>query len=91
MLAIRVSRAYSRGMDDFKTNTEIAEGALAQAKEAVKGPSGLARALERDISPQAISQWKRVPAERVLEVERATGISRHKLRPDLYPVEGSAA
>ncbi|MDD2862579.1 MAG: YdaS family helix-turn-helix protein [Acidiphilium sp.] len=29
--------------------------------------------------------WKRVPAERVLDVERATGISRHDLRADLYP------
>lgn len=27
---------------------------------------------------------RRVPAERVLDVERVTGISRHELRPDLY-------
>lgn len=46
------------------------------------GPSELARAIK--IKSQAVSQWKRVPAERVLEVERATGISRHTLRPDLY-------
>lgn len=34
-----------------------------------------------------ISKWekRRVPAERVLEVERKTGIPRHRLRPDLYP------
>jgi len=38
------------------------------------------------LSSQAISQWKRVPAERVLLVEAATGISRHDLRPDLYPL-----
>jgi len=30
-------------------------------------------------------QWRRVPAEYVLSVERATGVSRHDLRPDLYP------
>jgi Putative antitoxin of bacterial toxin-antitoxin system, YdaS/YdaT len=36
------------------------------------------------VSPGAISQWDRVPAERVVEVERATGISRYELRPDLY-------
>ena len=57
--------------------------ALENAKQAVGGASALARALG-DISSQAISQWKRVPAERVLDVERATGISRHDLRPDIY-------
>lgn len=48
---------------------------------------GSAKALaERiGITGQAISQWKRVPAERVLDVERATGVSREELRPDLYP------
>jgi DNA-binding transcriptional regulator YdaS (Cro superfamily) len=28
---------------------------------------------------------KGVPAEFVLTIERATGVSRHELRPDLYP------
>lgn len=40
------------------------------------------------ISRPAISKWRkrgRIPAERVLAVERATGISRNILRPDLYP------
>ena len=37
------------------------------------------------ISPQAVSQWRRCPAERVLEVEHFTGVARHTLRPDLYP------
>lgn len=36
------------------------------------------------ISSQAIGQWKKIPAERVVAVERATGISRFELRPDLY-------
>jgi DNA-binding transcriptional regulator YdaS (Cro superfamily) len=49
----------------------------------------LAAALK--VSPGAISQWDRVPAERVLDVERITGISRHELRPDLYPLDGEAA
>lgn len=39
------------------------------------------------VTPQAISQWRRVPALRVLTVEKATGISRHDLRPDIYPRE----
>lgn len=41
------------------------------------------------ITQGAISQWLngRVPAERVLLLERATQgrLSRHDLRPDLYP------
>lgn len=28
---------------------------------------------------------KRVPAERVLDLERLSGVSRHDIRPDLYP------
>ena len=39
------------------------------------------------IGVSAISQWKRVPAERVLAVEAATGVPRQQLRPDLYPTE----
>lgn len=29
---------------------------------------------------------KRLPAEHVLAVEAATGVSRHLLRPDIYPL-----
>ncbi len=36
------------------------------------------------ISRQAIEQWRRVPPERVLDVERITGVSRYALRPDIY-------
>ena len=32
-------------------------------------------------------EYRGVPAERVLEIERVHGISRHELRPDLYPRE----
>lgn len=57
---------------------------------AAGGPSALARAFG-DLSPQAISQWRRVPDVRVLTVERVTGISRHTIRPDIYgPAPGSA-
>lgn len=37
------------------------------------------------ITRAAVWQWRRVPAQRVLEVERITGIPRYELRPDLYP------
>ena len=38
------------------------------------------------LSRQAVYRWrtKGVPAERLLELEAATGIPRHVLRPDLY-------
>lgn len=39
------------------------------------------------ISQAAVSKWRRVPADRVLTIERISGIPRGKLRPDLYPVE----
>lgn len=47
--------------------------------------SELAKAI--GVSPQAIHGWKlkgRVPAERVVQVEKATGIDRKIIRPDLY-------
>ena len=34
---------------------------------------------------------KRVPGEYVLTIERELGLSRHDIRPDLYPREGTAA
>ena len=36
------------------------------------------------ISAQAVAKWRRVPADRVVDVERITGIPREQLRPDLY-------
>ena len=32
----------------------------------------------------AISQWDRIPIQRVPQVEKATGVSRHELRPDFF-------
>ena len=51
--------------------------------------SALARVLE--ITPSAICQWERCPVGRVLAIERATGVSRHDLRPDFYPREPALA
>lgn len=36
------------------------------------------------ISKQAVSKWHRVPPDRVLEIERILGISRHVLRGDVF-------
>ena len=45
------------------------------------------------VSAQAVGQWRRkIPAVRVLQIESCTcnEVSRHDLRPDLYPIEVSA-
>lgn len=66
--------------------------ALRQAIKAAGGQTALARAIGK--TQGHVSQWLRrehVPAEEVLKIEAATGISRHDLRPDLYPREGEAA
>lgn len=62
---------------------------LDRAKERVGGQAELAKRI--GVSAQAISQWDEVPPLRVLAVEAASGISRHELRPDLYPVEEARA
>lgn len=39
------------------------------------------------VNKTTVLRWEegQVPAERVLEVERVTGVPRSDLRPDLYP------
>ena len=55
--------------------------------------TGTAEKLASDlkITPQAISQWERIPLNRVFEVERITGVSRHHLRPDFFGKEANKA
>ena len=55
---------------------------LSEAIRAVGGVSELARQI--GISQPSVSNWTRVPAERVIAVESATGVDRSVLRPDLY-------
>src|SRR5262249_497229 len=52
---------------------------------AIKAAGGL-RALASliGVTHAAIRQWDCVPTKRVVDVERATGIAREQLRPDLY-------
>ncbi|MFG1341862.1 transcriptional regulator [Xanthobacter autotrophicus] len=59
------------------------EQALALAIEAAGGVKALGHML--GITHQAVGQWRICPPRRVLEVERASGISRFDLRPDIYP------
>lgn len=66
----------------------MAENAIKKAAQAAGGQSALARTI--GVTPQAVHYWcasGKVPAVRVLSVERATDgeVTRHELRPDLYP------
>jgi TorA maturation chaperone TorD len=58
------------------------EPGLNQAIRAAGGVSELARRL--GISQPSVSNWERVPAERVASVAEATGLDRAELRPDLF-------
>jgi TorA maturation chaperone TorD len=60
----------------------MADRGLQEAIRAVGGVTELARRI--GISQPSVSNWGRVPAERVLQVESASGIARAILRPDLY-------
>lgn len=62
------------------------KSAVKRAIRKVGSQSNLARLV--GVTPQAVQQWtaaNRVSVRKVLDVEKATGISRHDLRPDIYP------
>jgi TorA maturation chaperone TorD len=64
------------------------DNGLQQAIDAAGGIASLARKL--GIAQPSVSNWTRVPAERVVTVEALTGVERSVLRPDLY-CAGAAA
>src|SRR5262245_25683966 len=60
-------------------------------EEAIRVAGGVgALAQKIGISQPSVSNWSRVPAERVVSVEAVTGIARSVLRPDLYGARPSA-
>src|SRR5260370_27945383 len=69
----------------------VRDAGLDRAIDAAGGIAQLARKI--GIAQPSVSNWNRVPAQRVIAVEAATGVSRNQLRPDLYggpAVEGDA-
>jgi DNA-binding transcriptional regulator YdaS (Cro superfamily) len=62
--------------------------------ETLEGPTKTAAALGIS-NPSVVMNWrarKQIPADKVLAVEAASGISRHRLRPDIFgPASGEAA
>src|SRR5690606_35600305 len=63
-------------------SSRMRDPGLSQAIRAAGSVSELARQL--GISQPSVSNWIRVPAERVVSVESLTGVSRVVLRPDLF-------
>jgi DNA-binding transcriptional regulator YdaS (Cro superfamily) len=66
------------------------QAALARAITVAGGPTALARSLskllQKEVRHYAVCKWgrARIPAEYVLAIEQATGVSRHDLRPDIF-------
>jgi len=59
---------------------------LREAIERAGGMTAFAQSI--GVTRSAVYQWSwRIPAERVPAISAATGISWHRLRPDLYPEE----
>jgi TorA maturation chaperone TorD len=65
------------------------DSGLNEAIRAVGGVTELARRL--GISQPSVSNWQRIPADRVALVEKATGVAREILRPDLYGADEAVA
>lgn len=67
---------------------------LEKAIDTTGSQAALAKAI--GVKPQHVWNWlhrdKQVPAEQVLPIEAATDgkVTRHELRPDLYPTEAAA-
>jgi len=60
----------------------VRDAGLDRAIDAAGGVAELARKI--GIAQPSVSNWRRVPAQRVIAVEAATAVSRQRLRPDLY-------
>jgi TorA maturation chaperone TorD len=60
----------------------VRDASLSRAIDAAGGVAQLARKI--GIARPSVSNWSRVPAERVIAVEAVTGVPRKELRPDLY-------
>jgi DNA-binding transcriptional regulator YdaS (Cro superfamily) len=78
---LEAARPYRPKKYQKRNNAECP--GLVAALSASRSKKALAVAL--GISGEAVNNWKRVPVERVLEVEKITGVPREELRPDIYP------
>lgn len=78
-------------MNDAITRFEALQAAVARCPASPNANAGTQEALAEllGVSQPTVSNWlnrsKQLPAEYVLRTERFTGVSRHDLRPDIYP------
>jgi DNA-binding transcriptional regulator YdaS (Cro superfamily) len=80
-------KVYSREVryaedDGIRVLQRLSDNGLRTAIETVGGVRALASLL--GLNRRAIYQWRRVPAERVIQIEKVTDVPRNVLRPDLY-------
>jgi DNA-binding transcriptional regulator YdaS (Cro superfamily) len=76
-----------------QSSAPVPEAALTPAQRAVKAIGGVVAVAKLvGISPQAVSQWDRVPAPHAAKVAAASGVPAHELRPDIFtpPAEPAA-
>lgn len=84
-LMLTQASAYSLYTVMVKKRRDPGLTAVCEAgKKTHKSLSALARAI--GVRPQSLCKWERVPPERVIQLEEATGVPREVQRPDLYPV-----
>lgn len=80
--------------DTTATRVPVGLDALEEAISQAGGVTQLARLM--GVSYQLVQGWRApgrkyaTPAEYVLRAEAASGVSRHRLRPDLYPLQATA-
>jgi len=69
------------------------ESALFAAVERIGSQGRMAKIC--GVRQPSVWRWmnvaRRLPPEHVLKVEEASGISRHDLRPDIYPIDNASA
>lgn len=68
--------AFQRALAKFDDNQTLFANAIATSQQRIS---------------YLVRKSRPLPAELVLAVERETGISRHELRPDIYPLQDEAA
>ena len=80
-----MTRRYDLEAHEFEDAFRAFEEAVAKAPGQVAF-ANICRCTQGNIS-QLMSARSLLPERHVIKVEAATGISRHRLRPDIYPPE----
>lgn len=74
--------AESKGERDLEDGLRAVLAAIDSKRHAITSRNQLA--LRLGLTRQAISGWSKVPVEHVLEIESLLGVSRYRIRPDIY-------